>query len=55
MTAVLCIAMVVSLRIAVNRTGMAEQCAKDIESAVRAEAMKPSAVFETVSSFFKTK
>ncbi len=40
--------------IAINRTGMAEKCAEDIMAAVRAEALKPCNVYETVSSFFET-
>lgn len=39
--------------VAVNRTGMAEQCAEDIMAAVKAETMKPIEAFDIVKDFFE--
>ena len=39
--------------IAVNREGMAAECAQDIFAAVRADRMRPENVFEKLSEFFK--
>ena len=38
--------------IAVNRDGMAQQCAEDIAAAVKADGMKPCNVYTNICDFF---